>query len=161
MGLGAWSYEISRAEEEPQQAAFLLSTRPCYEKFMPAAHAVVLGPEMPLRNLPQQLRPVHRAQAADDRPGRGRWLGIVLRRRAGSSRWEAEGGWDSCPRCVSSKAAGVAPCRWRGVALAFRFSMSCGGVTDPHGWYIGKKVGEVPWVHDPIAHVAPLFDFVD
>ena len=39
---------------------------------------------------------------------RGRWLSIAFRRQAISSRSEAEGWWDLCPRCFSSKkAAGV------------------------------------------------------
>ena len=51
--LGAWSYETSRAEEDSYQAAFLSSARLpfprrlCYGKLMPAAHAVVLGREVP------------------------------------------------------------------------------------------------------------------
>ena len=55
------------------------------------------------------LCPVYRAQAAGSRPGRGRSFSSTFRRRASSSPWEAEGGWHSCPRYFSSKAAGVAP----------------------------------------------------
>ena len=72
--------------------------RLCYEKQMPAAHAVVLGPEPPPRYVPLSSAQCTglRRQAAI--AVRGRWLGITFRRRAKSSRWEAEGGWDSCPR---------------------------------------------------------------
>ena len=87
--LGAWSYEISRAEEEPPSRPLFSRARACpcprrlcYEKLMPAAHAVVLGPEAPPPRLcTAQLRPVRRAQAAG---GNRRYRSIRPTQRTGS-----------------------------------------------------------------------------